>query len=46
MLRPYNILLKRNLFHTPAFLTHELLQAFEHFGADARGVVGEIDQVP
>jgi len=38
-------LLKRNLFHAPAFFAHQLFHTFEQFGADARGVTGEIDQV-
>jgi len=39
------ILLKRNLLHAPVLFAHQLLQAFEQFGADARSVVGEVDQV-
>ncbi len=42
---PY-VLLKRNLFDSPTLFTGQLLQAFEHFRADARCVIGEINQVP
>ena len=43
--RPALHLLKGNLFQAPAFLSHQLFQTLEHFGADPRRVVGEIDQV-
>lgn len=39
------ILLKRDLFHAPGLFAHQLFQAFEQLGADARGVVGEVYQV-
>jgi hypothetical protein len=34
-----------NLFYSPRLFTHELLEPVEHIGDDARGVVGEVDQV-
>ncbi len=40
------ILLEHNRFDPPAFFAHQLLEPFEKFGADACGVIGEIDQVP
>ena len=38
-------LLEGNLFHAPAFLSHQFLQAVQDFCADPGRVVGEIDQV-
>ena len=39
-------LLKRDRFHAPGFFVHQLAQAVEQLGADARGVVGEVDEMP
>ncbi len=39
------MLLKRNLFHAPAFLAYQLFQPGEQFGAETCGVVGKIYQV-
>jgi len=44
--RPALHLLKGNLFQAPAFLSHQLLQALKHLGADLRRIIGKIDQVP
>ena len=38
-------LLERDLLDAPTVLAHQLLQAFEEFRADARGIVGEVDQM-
>jgi hypothetical protein len=38
-------LLVSNLFDAPGFFADQLFQAVEHIGDDARGVVGEVDQV-
>ena len=38
--------LKRNWFHAPGFFVHQLAQAVEQLGADARGLVGEVHEVP
>ena len=38
-------LLKRDLLNTPAFFAHQLQQAGQHFGTQARRIVGEVDQV-
>ena len=38
-------LLKRDLLHAPAFFADQLFELLQQFGADAGGVVGEIDQI-
>jgi|GEM_PF-5307625 len=40
-----SLLLERNFLNSPAHFAEEFFQAGEHFGRDARGVVGEVDQV-
>ena len=38
-------LLKRDRFHAPGFFVHQLAQAVEQLGADAGGVVREVDEM-
>ena len=37
--------LVRDLLHPPAFLAHQLFQAFQHLGTHAGRIAGEVDQV-